>query len=145
MFGVDGDSQAQDPLGKGYYIVADTPIDDTHLELTEPYKGNIEDPNGTVYNNRSYVFSDFVWYGHGQTANYTEAEEYIDEDVNLPEWGIRHATSPGMDNKKWLTPYRECCTANSWAGFVLAAYIIDAKSLWNHDVLFGRRHSIVHM
>ncbi len=62
--------------------------------------------------------------------------EYEQSDLGLPEWGIRHATEPDQDNKAWCAIYRQCCTANSWAGFVLAAHIMDAQDLWAHDPLF---------
>jgi len=54
----------------------------------------------------------------------------------MPEWGIRHSTDPGIDNKDWTAAYRQCCTAHAWPGFVLAAHIMNAKSLWNHHALF---------
>jgi hypothetical protein len=45
-------------------------------------------------------------------------------------------SNPVADNKAWCAVYRQCCTANAWAGFVLAAHIMDAKGLWAHDALF---------
>lgn len=64
------------------------------------------------------------------------AVEYEQSDLGLPEWGIRHATMPAADNKNWSATYRRCCTAVAWNGFVLAAHIMGAKTLWNHDALF---------
>jgi hypothetical protein len=58
---------------------------------------------------------------------------YEQKDIGLPEWGIRVSSK---SNKWWTTTYRRCCTANSWAGFVLAAHIMGVKDLWNHDSLF---------
>ncbi len=66
----------------------------------------------------------------------TPAREYLQEDIGLAEWGIVHATRPIVDNKHWEAAYRRCCTAYSWAGFVLAAHIMDVKDIWNHDALF---------
>jgi hypothetical protein len=63
-------------------------------------------------------------------------EEYQATDLGLPEWGIVHSNDPSVDNKAWCAVYRECCTANAWAGFILAAHIMDAKDLWDHDALF---------
>ncbi len=136
MFGVKEDAEIWDPQGRAYEIAGESVIDDTHLELTEPYRGLPEDPEGTVYENMEYLISDFVYYGHGVTSKYLDAQEYIDEDADLPEWGILHATSPSQDNKLWETPYRQCCTANAWAGYLLAARIMNAQNLWNHDALF---------
>lgn len=68
------------------------------------------------------------------------AAGYIDtyqvSDIGMAEWGINHSTYPYGDNKHWLTNYRECCTASSHTGFVLAARIMGAQGLWNHDALF---------
>lgn len=63
-------------------------------------------------------------------------EEYQAADLGLPEWGIVHSDDPTADNKAWCAVYRQCCTANAWAGFVLAAQIMDAKELWDHEALF---------
>lgn len=61
---------------------------------------------------------------------------YLHSDIGMAEWGIRHSINPAIDNKDWEASYRRCCTANAWSGFVLAAQIMNAKSLWNHDALF---------
>ena len=63
-------------------------------------------------------------------------EEYQATDLGLPEWGIVHSNDPTADNKAWCAVYRECCTANAWAGFVLAAQIMHAKEIWDHPALF---------
>jgi hypothetical protein len=69
-----------------------------------------------------------VWnHGHGG---------YGPEDVGLPEWGNRHADDPSHDRKVWTAdPYRRCCTANAWAGFVLAARIMGVRDAWGHEAL----------
>jgi hypothetical protein len=41
-----------------------------------------------------------------------------------------------MDTRVWTANYRQCCTANAWVGFVLAARILNQKAMWNHDELF---------
>ncbi|MEC7724734.1 MAG: hypothetical protein VYD05_04420 [Planctomycetota bacterium] len=62
---------------------------------------------------------------------------YVDADVGLPEWGNRHADDPSSDRKGWSAdPYRRCCTANSWVGFVLAARIMGLREAWGHPALF---------
>ena len=60
---------------------------------------------------------------------------YEQEDIGLPEWGIVHADGPERSNKFWGTSYRQV-SSPSWGGFVLAAHIMKAKDLWNHDALF---------
>lgn len=62
---------------------------------------------------------------------------YGPEDVGLPEWGNRHADDPSLDAKSWTgDPYRRCCTANVWAGFVLATRIMGLRDEWAHPALF---------
>ena len=60
---------------------------------------------------------------------------YEQEDIGLPEWGIVHADEPERSNKFWNTSYRQV-SSPGWGGFVLAAHIMGAKDLWNHDALF---------
>ena len=67
-------------------------------------------------------------YGHGG---------YTAEHEGMPEYGIRHATDPSRNDVSWGgASYRICCTGNAWVGFVLAARIMEARELWNHDPLF---------
>jgi hypothetical protein len=63
-------------------------------------------------------------------------EPYLQSDIGMPEWGIRHSTEPEIDNRDWTASYRQCCTAHAWPGFILAAHVMNAKFLWNHDALF---------
>lgn len=68
--------------------------------------------------------------------------DYGPEHVGMPEYAFRYS----MWHVGWVTcqgdldweadPYRRCCTANSWVGMLLAAYIMDAVDLWNHPALF---------
>jgi hypothetical protein len=70
-----------------------------------------------------------VW-NHGQGG-------YAAEDLGVPEWGHRHADDPSLDTKAWTgDPYRRCCTANVWLGYVLAARIMGLREAWGHDALF---------
>lgn len=62
---------------------------------------------------------------------------YTSEQIGMPEYGIRHSYQPDIDNALWSeSAYRRCCTANAWAGFVLAARIMGQQANWNHDALF---------
>ena len=65
----------------------------------------------------------------------TQKIPYEQEDIGLPEWGIVHADGPQRSNKFWNTAYRRV-SSPCWGGFVLAAHIMKAKNLWNHDALF---------
>ncbi|MFO1077003.1 MAG: hypothetical protein U1E73_04670 [Planctomycetota bacterium] len=63
---------------------------------------------------------------------------YDVRDVGLPEWGQRHCDDPRDDRKPWTAdPYRRCCTANAWCGFVLATRIMGLREAWGHDALFA--------
>ncbi len=63
--------------------------------------------------------------------------DYGPEDEGLPEWGNRHGDDPSVDRKSWTSdPYRRCCTANVWHGFVLATRIMGLQAAWGHDPLF---------
>jgi len=89
---------------------------------------------------------DYVHFGEDSQTFYVQETSpgvynygyggYQAEDVGLPEWGIRHSPYIGQDGKDWYLSYRRCCTANSWAGFVLAAHNMGVRDLWNHDRLF---------
>lgn len=58
-------------------------------------------------------------------------------DQGLAEWGNRHADDPSRDDKDWGgDPFRRCCTANAWVGFVLAARMMGLQAEWGHDALF---------
>lgn len=62
---------------------------------------------------------------------------YGPDDVGLAEWGNQHANDPSLDRKPWnADPYRRCCTANAWHGFVLAARIMGLREAWGHEPLF---------
>lgn len=64
---------------------------------------------------------------------------YTKQHVGMPEWGMSHRTEPERDDVRWTgsttLAYRQCCTANAW-GFVLAARLMNAQKLWDHDALF---------
>jgi len=62
---------------------------------------------------------------------------YIASMIGMPEWGIRHNTYPTLDNSTWQATYRTIFSGPpSWAGTVMAARIMGAKSLWNHNAHF---------
>ncbi len=65
---------------------------------------------------------------------------YSQEDIGLPEWGMSHAADPWSVVKNWdgldADGFRITSSAMSWGGFVLAAHIMAAEDLWNHNALF---------
>jgi hypothetical protein len=70
-----------------------------------------------------------IWNGgHG---------DYGPDDTGLAEWGNQHADDPSLDRKSWTSdPFRRCCTANVWHGFVLATRIMGLRDAWGHPALF---------
>jgi len=65
-----------------------------------------------------------------------EPVPYTAEDIGMPEWGIRHATQPEMDNKNWVASYRSI--NNSYIpGFVLLARLMGVEEAWNHAPMFA--------
>jgi len=78
----------------------------------------------------------FTYYGHGNRGKKRDYIEYKGHHRAMPEWGINHATDRNVDGLDWDAAYRRCCTANSWAGFILAVHVMGLQELWNHDVLF---------
>jgi len=65
-----------------------------------------------------------------------EVLPYAQGDIGLPDWGMRHAFSPSLDNKAWGACYRIGENTQPWVGYVLPVHIMGAKDLWNHDALF---------
>jgi hypothetical protein len=62
---------------------------------------------------------------------------YTAQDVGLAEWGTSHTGFPGNDHAPWgQDPYRVCCTANAWSGYLLATRMMGLVGAWNHQVLF---------
>jgi len=130
-FAITDDNRAYDKYGKAYIVKS--VIDDTHLELNETY-------DGATSGGKSYVLGDMVCYGHCNDDKYQDFTEYTAIDLGLPEWGIEHDFNKRSDGLEWNAAYRRCCTANSFAGYILAAQIMEektgSKTLWNHNVLF---------
>jgi hypothetical protein len=58
---------------------------------------------------------------------------YRNDDPNDPWWGIRYCYEPDHSPDEG---YRICCTSHTWVGFTLAARIMGAVALWNHNALF---------
>ena len=60
---------------------------------------------------------------------------YTSDDVGMPEWGIRHSIQPQRSDRAFITPYRSNNSVRA-VGFALAARIMGAQALWNHDAYF---------
>lgn len=123
----------------GSYVINKTIL--AHpLPLTSPF----HEDQQTFYVDQSTVDATHVdFWGDESHTPYVGPDKrdavftpFESSDIGLPEWGLRAQTTPSNMNKEWQTVYRQCCNANSWAGFTLAAYMLDAKALWNNDALF---------
>lgn len=133
-FGVRNDIEAYKIDGRAYWI--ESIIDDTHMSLTESYRGETDTSGNATYK----INPRLITYGHGNGGKVIDYIEYTAEHEGLPEWGITHDRATSFDGLNWGAPYRLCCNARAWAGFVLTALIMEekaqAKTLWNHDALF---------
>jgi hypothetical protein len=57
--------------------------------------------------------------------------------IGMPEWGIRYSTHQNKSDSSWAATYRFIGTgAQTWAGTTMAARIMGAKKLWNHNAHF---------
>jgi hypothetical protein len=64
-------------------------------------------------------------------------ETYLQQDVGMGEWGVRHRYEPRKDDRRWTggTPYRHVVWP-SMGGPVLAAELMGLQSIWNHPGIF---------
>jgi hypothetical protein len=68
-----------------------------------------------------------VWAGHvGKEGN-----------PNHPDWGAYEHLSPDQWKGDTGESYRRCCTSNAWVAEALAARILHAEKLWDHDAFFA--------
>jgi len=127
-FGVKGDNQAYSISGRAYAIKSFD--SDTQLTLKTNYTGETN-----LTGNLEYGIAEFVYYGHANTANVVDYDEFTEEQLSLPSWGIRHSTIPSFDGNEWDQAYQTDFD-NSMQGIVLAAHMIGIKDAWNHNALF---------
>jgi hypothetical protein len=68
-----------------------------------------------------------VWAGHvGKDGN-----------PKYPDWGAYEHLPPAEWKGNTGESYRRCCTSNAWVGEALAARILHAEKLWDHDAFFA--------
>lgn len=69
--------------------------------------------------------------------NVITAARYTQSMIGMPEWGIRYATNPYRVDSSWVAPYRNILTGPArLVGIAMAARIMGAKTLWNHNAFF---------
>jgi hypothetical protein len=83
-----------------------------------------------------YVTQQDVDRQHYANNSTTPIPGYTQDQIGLPEWGIRHFDQPQYDSPSWTTNYRTCCTATAWVGSVLSARMLNQQAAWNHQALF---------
>jgi len=105
------------------------------LSRTMPYDGFQEDC-ATFYVTQEVVDLTNSPQWNPDAREWCEVLPYAQEDIGLPEWSIKHCSEPSMDNKAWGACYRHGEQSDTWKGFILAAHIMGAKDLWNHDAIF---------
>ena len=127
-FGVHNDVEAYKVDGKAYVI--DRVIDDTHLTLTEAYRGNTDTSGKATY----MINPNRVVYGHGNGGKDIDYVEYVAAHKDLPEWRGQ-PDYPNWYGLDWDVPYR-AINGMSYPGLVLSALIMGQKETWNHDALF---------
>jgi hypothetical protein len=70
------------------------------------------------------------------TADDRLREQYIQEDVGIPEWGEQHAKAPNRDGRNWNAYYRGNVYASTMGHALAARLIPGAVSLWNWSAYF---------
>jgi len=110
----------------GRYLYSDV---ETHtLTIAVPPEGTIIGP----WNPDTRI--ELVFDGEGDDVL---CRPYTSAMIGMPEFGIKYASSPRESDSAWTANYRNIGTgAQAWSGFVLAARMMDAKGLWNHNALF---------
>ena len=65
------------------------------------------------------------------------ARPYTSAMLGMPEWGIRRSDYPHVSDSSYYANYRNLTPLTpAWTGEALSAYIMGAKSLWNHNAFF---------
>lgn len=146
--------------GAGHTIGRKWPILFAGLMLDDPAMTNIGAKSGNyLYEVEGYgpgnAPPDYVHFGEDDQTFYVSAFDvaithsdkwnpdsrdaqripYEDSDLGLPEWGIMHTRNPEKSNKYLPTKYRNV-SGPPFHATALAALMMDAKALWNHDAYF---------
>jgi len=73
---------------------------------------------------RCWTGADVVFAGHSGAQG--RGDKGLYEHLHPSDW-------PGMTGES----YRRCCTSSAWVAEALAARILHARDLWNHDAFFA--------
>jgi hypothetical protein len=70
-------------------------------------------------------------------SNNVRCRPYRPNMLGMPEWGIRHSTSPDQSDSSWKAGYRTIGTGGpAWPGIALTINIMGYKNIWNHPAFF---------
>lgn len=61
---------------------------------------------------------------------------YREEDIGMPEWGIRHTTNPEADNRDWNALYRDVASP-TFIGHSMCARVMGLEAQWNWPAFFS--------
>jgi hypothetical protein len=137
-----------DGNGHQYWPDRDTPgyvhfgeLDQTHyVTLKDVYMTN----NNTAVSNDPFLGT--TWHSTPWRPDDRSAVKipYSEADLGLPEYGIRHATFPVLNNNDWAeSSYRG--VNSHFPGAALVAHIMGIKDLFNHPAYFDYCDRIMYM
>ncbi len=75
------------------------------------------------------------WKPDHRNVKKGQANPYTEQDIGMPEWGIRHAYKPQSDNNHMNAVYRDI-NGGVAPAFALAALIMGGRDAWNHEAFF---------
>jgi hypothetical protein len=108
-------------------------LHDAHMDSVGSWNTRFQENENTYYVDQAAV--DMTHSAAWAPDSRAPALAYEIKDIGLPEWGIVHAASPSADNLHWSATYRSI-NNDAYAGFVLAAQVMGAKTLWSHNAIF---------
>ncbi len=111
-----------------------------NLESTASNPDIFQEDTQTFFVTQSDVGRELGCYKYKDNIRTYCRETYVQSDVGMAEWGIRHRFEPVQDDKSWNAngeyDYRNTNYPAVIAP-VLAAELMGLKSLWNHPAIFA--------
>ena len=94
-------------------------------EKMQHVKGVFGDDEGTMLD-QSWTGANVVFTGHSGRDGMGDPERGEYENLHPSRW-------PGEESEG----YRRCCNSHCWVGYALAARLMHAEKLWDHDAFFA--------
>ena len=73
----------------------------------------------------------------GRVVNGSVVAQYIQADVGLPDWGVKHFNDPKNDDRRWEGGVPDRFRWPAVVGSILAADLMDQRAAWNHPAIFA--------